>query len=207
MFFFEKKNQKTFGLWCVGSGERTHQRPRVFCFFSSERKTFLCLPGEFMPNPISLAAVALLACLCWTAQAAAQRATPDDAQDQGAAPPKKTPAAKPRGTDNPFASALVPWFSLTPEGSSLIRAAPQGGYDLTAREDQTYITVFGKKKPVDPRSDREHDYSSPAWSDIGLPKDIPIGPPGSCSGGAYRTIGGQPATGADLMGGLGGGRC
>jgi hypothetical protein len=160
-----------------------------------------------MPTSTRLAAVAMIACLFWTVQAVAQRAVPDDTQDQPATPPRKTPPAKPRAADNPFASQMVPWFSLTPEGSSLIRSAPAGGYDLTAREDQTYITVFGKKKAVDPRPSTEHDYSSPAWSDIGLPKDIPIGPPGSCSSGAYRTIGGQPATGADLMGGLGGGRC
>jgi len=41
MFFFEKKNQKTFGLWRVGPGERIHQVTKVFCFFSSEKKTFL----------------------------------------------------------------------------------------------------------------------------------------------------------------------
>jgi hypothetical protein len=41
MFFFEKKDQKTFGLWRVGSGERTRQESKVFCIFSSEKKTFL----------------------------------------------------------------------------------------------------------------------------------------------------------------------
>jgi hypothetical protein len=40
MFFLEKKNQKTFGFWRAVSGERTHQRTKVFCFFSSEKKTF-----------------------------------------------------------------------------------------------------------------------------------------------------------------------
>jgi hypothetical protein len=40
-----------------------------------------------------------------------------------------------------------------------------------------------------------------------MPHDLPIGPASSCSSGAYRTIGGQPATGMDLVGGLGGGRC
>jgi hypothetical protein len=39
-FFFEKKNQETFGLWRVGPGERTRQRTKVFCFFSSDKKTF-----------------------------------------------------------------------------------------------------------------------------------------------------------------------
>ncbi len=40
-FFFEKKNQKTFILWrpMVRMGAR--QRLKVFCFFSSEKKSFL----------------------------------------------------------------------------------------------------------------------------------------------------------------------
>jgi hypothetical protein len=159
-----------------------------------------------MPTTNRFTAVLLAACLGWSFHAVAQTDAPGDTQVQPVAPPRRAPV-KPRAEDNPFASQLVPWFSLTPEGSSLIRAAPEGGYDLTARDDQTYITVFGKKKAVDPRPDREHDYSAATWSDVGLPKDIPIGPPGGCSSGAYRTIGGQPATGADLMGGLGGGRC
>ena len=122
-------------------------------------------------------------------------------------PPPKSRAFKTPAAENPFAMQVVPWFSLAPPGATLIRPGPQGSLDLAAREDQTYITVFGKKKLVDPRTDREHDYSAATWSDVGLPKDIPIGPPGNCSSGAYRTIGGQAATGADLMGGLGGGRC
>jgi DNA polymerase len=39
MFFFEKKNQKTFALWRVVPGERIRQRTQVFSFFSSERKS------------------------------------------------------------------------------------------------------------------------------------------------------------------------
>jgi hypothetical protein len=39
LFFFEKKNQKTFAIWRAGPGERTHQIAKVFCFFSSEKKT------------------------------------------------------------------------------------------------------------------------------------------------------------------------
>jgi hypothetical protein len=41
MFFFEKKNQKTFtslGLACPG--EAGAEQIRVFCFFSSEKKAF-----------------------------------------------------------------------------------------------------------------------------------------------------------------------
>jgi hypothetical protein len=50
MFFFEKKNQKTFGRWRGGPGERTRQRAKVFCFFSSEKKTFVHLTAR-MPMP------------------------------------------------------------------------------------------------------------------------------------------------------------
>jgi hypothetical protein len=46
MFFFEKKNQKTFGPWCAGPSDRTRQRPKVFCFFSSEKKAFLFRAGH-----------------------------------------------------------------------------------------------------------------------------------------------------------------
>jgi hypothetical protein len=46
MFFFEKKNQKTFVPWRTGPGERSCQRTKVFCFFSSEKKIFLPLRHE-----------------------------------------------------------------------------------------------------------------------------------------------------------------
>jgi hypothetical protein len=41
MFFFEKKNQKTFAVWRCGPGKRECHREKVFCFFSSEKKTSL----------------------------------------------------------------------------------------------------------------------------------------------------------------------
>jgi hypothetical protein len=41
MFFFEKKNQKTFANWWTWPGWRKHQMIKVFCFFSSEKKIFL----------------------------------------------------------------------------------------------------------------------------------------------------------------------
>jgi hypothetical protein len=41
MFFLENKNQKTFALWRRLSGEHPSQVGKVFCFFSSEKKTFL----------------------------------------------------------------------------------------------------------------------------------------------------------------------
>jgi hypothetical protein len=41
MFFFEKKNQKTFIRLALSSGELIAKRIKVFCFFSSEKKAFL----------------------------------------------------------------------------------------------------------------------------------------------------------------------
>jgi hypothetical protein len=42
-FFFEKKNQKTFMALADAAGENPDHDVKVFCFFSSEKKTFL--PG------------------------------------------------------------------------------------------------------------------------------------------------------------------
>ncbi len=41
MFFFEKKNQKTFYRLALSSGELSAQRMKVFCFFFSEKKSLL----------------------------------------------------------------------------------------------------------------------------------------------------------------------
>jgi hypothetical protein len=40
MFFFEKKNQKTFANDARVAGESATALVKVFCFFSSEKKTF-----------------------------------------------------------------------------------------------------------------------------------------------------------------------
>ena len=164
-----------------------------------------------MPRSTRAAAITLLCAwpIALQAQTTTLDGTPAQTQqhEQNQAP--RGPRVTRKAVDNPFATAMTPWFSLAPQGSNLIRAPnQQGGVDLSAREDHdTYVTVYAKKKTVDLHEDRQHDYSAPGWSDVQLPKEIPIGPPGSCSSGAYRTIGGQPATGADLVGGLGGGRC
>jgi hypothetical protein len=55
VFFFEKKNQKTFSPWRVGAGEHTRQRPKVFCFFSEEKKAFLSRLAAPMHGPEPLA--------------------------------------------------------------------------------------------------------------------------------------------------------
>jgi hypothetical protein len=41
MFFFEKKNQKTFVPWFTSVATRVTKETKVFCFFSSEKKCFL----------------------------------------------------------------------------------------------------------------------------------------------------------------------
>jgi hypothetical protein len=41
MFFFEKKNQKTFDHGARAGRPRRDSGAKVFCFFSSEKKTFL----------------------------------------------------------------------------------------------------------------------------------------------------------------------
>jgi hypothetical protein len=44
-FFFEKKNQKTFIRFRVSVLKGACQRLKVFCFFSSEKKTLLSSGG------------------------------------------------------------------------------------------------------------------------------------------------------------------
>jgi hypothetical protein len=42
MFFFEKKNQKTFATWVCGAAGAAQARSgaKVFCFFFSKKKSF-----------------------------------------------------------------------------------------------------------------------------------------------------------------------
>jgi hypothetical protein len=41
MFFSEEKNQKTFASLAHAAGKSRDSDPKVFCFFSLEKKTFL----------------------------------------------------------------------------------------------------------------------------------------------------------------------
>ncbi len=43
VFFFEKKNRKTFGNFAYRVGQRLHQGIKVFCFFFSKKKSFFPL--------------------------------------------------------------------------------------------------------------------------------------------------------------------
>jgi hypothetical protein len=37
---FSEKNQEVFAIWRVWPGGHTRENAKVFCFFSSEKKTF-----------------------------------------------------------------------------------------------------------------------------------------------------------------------
>jgi hypothetical protein len=41
MFFFEKKNQKTFAPWQVCQTQRARPFAKVFCFFFSKKQALL----------------------------------------------------------------------------------------------------------------------------------------------------------------------
>jgi hypothetical protein len=45
MFFFEKKNQKTFASRRAWPGWRVPKTTKVFCFFSSEKKRLSFVSG------------------------------------------------------------------------------------------------------------------------------------------------------------------
>ncbi len=103
---------------------------------------------------------------------------------------------------------VVGWLSLTPAANSLIRAPNQSaGVDLTARDDDTFITVYARRKKYPDLDQRPITGYAPG-SDAGATPDfdhVRYLPPTHCSNGAYSTVGGQSANGQDLMGFLGSG--
>lgn len=112
--------------------------------------------------------------------------------------PKTLGPRAPKPAYNPF--AVASWASLDEPQGSAIRTQAQ--MDLAAREDHNYIQVFGRKKgPEMPLAERV-DGGAPAWSDAAVPQVLPLSNPTSCSNEAYQTIGGQAATGADMIGAL-----
>jgi hypothetical protein len=118
----------------------------------------------------------------------------------GAQPPPRGGPRVAKQSSSEF--QIMDWVSVAPTGASLIRAP----IDLRAREDESQITVFSRKKRPDVGPRPDVGYES-LFSDAAIPQVIPIGPVSSCSNGAYNTIAGQPANGRDLQGALGGGRC
>jgi hypothetical protein len=55
MFFFEKKNQKTFAIWRTWPGQGTRHWANVFLFFSSETKTFFLRRPRLIITAVGLA--------------------------------------------------------------------------------------------------------------------------------------------------------
>jgi hypothetical protein len=136
---------------------------------------------------------------------------PFPAAAQTAPAPAATPRAHAaaRGPRKPASSEfdVVDWLSLTPSTNSLIRAPNQAaGVDLTAREDESYVTVYARKKRPDagPRIDPGY---APSESDSAVPDydHVRYLPPTHCANGAYNTVAGQSANTNDLMGFLGSG--
>lgn len=134
----------------------------------------------------------------------AQAQSPSPAPPTAARPYVPAPPRAPRKpATNDF--DVVGWLALTPANNSLIRApTQQAAMDLTAREDDTYVTVYGRKKRPDagPRPDTGY---APADNGAGIPNDVSYLPPGHCANAAYNTIAGQPASDQDLIGFLGSG--
>lgn len=110
--------------------------------------------------------------------------------------PQKSPA-------NAF--TIAPWASLEPAGGSLIRDRRQ--FDLTDRDEQSFVTVFGPRKRPDVRPPPQEEGFMPLENAAATPANIPEVPPTHCSNMAYDTVGGQAGTGQDMIGLLGGGRC
>jgi hypothetical protein len=123
------------------------------------------------------------------------------AQDTAASSDSSTRPLGPRAPKpppNPF--AVASWASLE-EPASSIRSPSQ--MDLAAREDRNYIQVYGHKKGHGEQPlYRRIDGGAPAWSEAAVPRELPLINPTNCSNEAYQTIGGQAATGADMIGAL-----
>ena len=102
---------------------------------------------------------------------------------------------------------VVGWVDLAPQDAYLIRNGQK--LDVTAREsdDTTSLTVYGPRRKPNLRPVAPDDDYTPLGNDAAIPRDVRYLPPTSCANSAYQTIGGQPATGQDLIGQLGSGGC
>ena len=117
-----------------------------------------------------------------------------------AAPPATTKSAAPA---NPF--AIIAWAEISQHP---LRASGIGEahIDMRVHESEEDITVYGHKQRWDELPAPGTLLGEGGWSEASTPHDRPLLPPTSCSGSSYRTIGGQAATGQDLIG-YGAGRC
>ena len=93
------------------------------------------------------------------------------------------------------------WFVPPPPAKSSVDTTSQTDiHDLDGRTD---IVVHAQRRPIqrDPHAQETHDYQ-PAHSEAASPEPR-LDAPSYC-GSSYQTIGGQAATGADLIGSAGG---
>jgi hypothetical protein len=127
-----------------------------------------------------------------------------------AAGQQPTPPDKPQATKSVRLApksdgfAVTNWFDI-PSGTNI---APDTGLhtkkvDLAVREDPNNINVFEKKQKFEPRNWFRMDVDEP-WNNAPS-VDMPVRQNSSCEGAAYDTVGGQPATGRDMIGALGAG--
>ncbi len=117
-----------------------------------------------------------------------------------ATPPATTKSPAPA---NPF--AIIAWAELSQHP---LRASGIGEahIDMRVHENEEDITVYGHKQRWDELPAPGTLLGEGGWSEASTPHDRPLLPPTSCSGSSFRTIGGQAATGEDLIG-YGAGRC
>ncbi len=113
------------------------------------------------------------------------------------------PAPVPSEPD-PF--SIANWFDLAPAGSGALAPSRSNALDLGVRDDDpNSIFVFGKKRKIEPRLWQRQDLGNPLFIEAAGPRDRLLPPHTNCAGSAYNTIGGQAATGRDLMGVAGAG--
>ncbi len=93
------------------------------------------------------------------------------------------------------------WFVPPPQAKSSVDTINHN--DIHELEGQNDIVVHAQRRPIqrDPHAQETHDYQ-PAHSEAASPEPR-LDAPSYC-GSSYQTIGGQAATGADLMGSAGG---
>ena len=93
------------------------------------------------------------------------------------------------------------WFVPPPPAKSSVDTTNRN--DIHELDGQSDIVVHAQRRPIqrDPHAQETHDYQ-PAHSEAASPEPR-LDAPSYC-GSSYQTIGGQAATGADLIGSAGG---
>jgi hypothetical protein len=111
---------------------------------------------------------------------------------------------------SPLGQVQARWFVAPPPAKKSLAG---NGTHLTPTqvapahtEDVETIVVTAAKRPIqrDPHDEELHEFR-PLQSDAAAPMQGNVGQ-GACNRAAYQTIGGQPATGMDMIS-MGGGQC